>query len=124
MVKQQQSLPLDVIIAASAALHRPSPAESMAAVVVTRECETEDCSKEAKLQCPTCIKLGIQGSYFCSQVAFRISSAGFVVTLREPARCLSAGLLKLGSSAASSTRHFAKVSCTGESEVKLLGMMF
>lgn len=32
-------------------------------------CETDGCSSEAKLQCPTCIKLGIQGSYFCSQVA-------------------------------------------------------
>lgn len=40
---------------------------SMAAVE-TRECETEGCCSEAKLQCPTCIKLGIQGSYFCSQV--------------------------------------------------------
>lgn len=41
---------------------------SSMAAVETRECETEGCSSEAKLQCPTCIKLGIQGSYFCSQV--------------------------------------------------------
>jgi len=40
---------------------------SMAAVE-TRVCETAGCSSEAKLQCPTCLKLGIQGSYFCSQV--------------------------------------------------------
>lgn len=39
------------------------------AAVETRVCETDGCSSEAKLQCPTCIKLGIQGSYFCSQVA-------------------------------------------------------
>ncbi|TKC48697.1 hypothetical protein EI555_002885, partial [Monodon monoceros] len=44
-------------------LHQPA---SMAAVE-TRVCETDGCSSEAKLQCPTCIKLGIQGSYFCSQ---------------------------------------------------------
>uniref|UniRef100_A0AC11EB17 Uncharacterized protein n=1 Tax=Ovis aries TaxID=9940 RepID=A0AC11EB17_SHEEP len=37
------------------------------AAVETRVCETDGCSSEAKLQCPTCIKLGIQGSYFCSQ---------------------------------------------------------
>lgn len=43
---------------------------SMAAVE-TRVCETDGCSSEAKLQCPTCIKLGIQGSYFCSQVDAR-----------------------------------------------------
>ncbi|XP_062852104.1 methionine aminopeptidase 1 isoform X2 [Trichomycterus rosablanca] len=42
-----------------------------AAVVATRECETDGCNKEAKLQCPTCIKLGIQGSYFCSQECFK-----------------------------------------------------
>lgn len=44
------------------------PAGGMAAVE-TRVCETDGCTREAKLQCPTCIKLGIQGSYFCSQVA-------------------------------------------------------
>lgn len=51
------------------------------AAVETRVCETDGCSSEAKLQCPTCIKLGIQGSYFCSQVAahpapLRSSSSG------------------------------------------------
>lgn len=43
-------------------------AAGMATTEARRECETEGCSKDAKLQCPTCIKLGIQGSYFCSQV--------------------------------------------------------
>lgn len=43
----------------------------MAAAVETRRvCETAGCSSEAKMQCPTCLKLGIQGSYFCSQVRF------------------------------------------------------
>ncbi|KAG9339858.1 hypothetical protein JZ751_022363 [Albula glossodonta] len=45
------------------------------AAVETRECETDGCSSEAKLQCPTCIKLGIQGSYFCSQECFKGSWA-------------------------------------------------
>uniref|UniRef100_A0A672S8N8 Methionine aminopeptidase n=1 Tax=Sinocyclocheilus grahami TaxID=75366 RepID=A0A672S8N8_SINGR len=45
------------------------------AAVETRECETEGCRSEAKLQCPTCIKLGIQGSYFCSQECFKGSWA-------------------------------------------------
>ena len=30
-------------------------------------CETPGCEKAAKLQCPTCIKLEIKGSFFCSQ---------------------------------------------------------
>uniref|UniRef100_A0A8I3WLN7 Methionine aminopeptidase n=1 Tax=Callithrix jacchus TaxID=9483 RepID=A0A8I3WLN7_CALJA len=45
------------------------------AAVETRVCETDGCSSEAKLQCPTCIKLGIQGSYFCSQECFKGSWA-------------------------------------------------
>ncbi|KAG8593165.1 hypothetical protein GDO81_000743 [Engystomops pustulosus] len=43
----------------------------MAAVEHRRVCETEHCTSEAKLQCPTCLKLGIHGSYFCSQECFR-----------------------------------------------------
>jgi len=35
-----------------------------------RTCETPGCDKEARLQCPTCIKLQIQGSFFCSQDCF------------------------------------------------------
>lgn len=59
-------------LSASPRLH-PSPAdEGMASTEAGRECETEGCSKDAKLQCPTCIKLGIQGSYFCSQVPPRL----------------------------------------------------
>ena len=34
-------------------------------------CETPGCDKQAKLQCPTCIKLQIQGSFFCSQECFK-----------------------------------------------------
>ena len=43
----------------------------MAAAVIDKLCETTGCDKEAKLQCPTCIKLEIQGSFFCSQECFK-----------------------------------------------------
>jgi len=36
-----------------------------------RSCETPGCGLPAKLQCPTCIKLNIQGSFFCSQQCFK-----------------------------------------------------
>ena len=34
-----------------------------------RLCETPDCNNPAKLRCPTCIKMDIEGSYFCNQVS-------------------------------------------------------
>lgn len=34
-------------------------------------CENPDCRKKATLQCPTCLKIGIQGSYFCGQDCFK-----------------------------------------------------
>lgn len=34
-------------------------------------CETENCKNAATLQCPVCLKMGIQGSYFCSQDCFK-----------------------------------------------------
>ncbi len=49
--------------------------EGMASTNSRRECKTEGCSKDAGLQCPTCLKLGIQGSYFCSQKCFKGSWA-------------------------------------------------
>ncbi|XP_065577851.1 methionine aminopeptidase 1-like [Artemia franciscana] len=36
-------------------------------------CTTVGCSGESKLQCPTCVKKGIVGSYFCSQECFKSS---------------------------------------------------
>ena len=36
-----------------------------------QHCETAGCENAAKLQCPTCIKLKIMGSYFCSQTCFK-----------------------------------------------------
>jgi len=52
----------------------------MAAVLTGgRVCETPGCNSAAKLQCPTCIKLGIQGSYFCSQVICTSMALNFTV---------------------------------------------
>ncbi|CAH1965751.1 unnamed protein product [Acanthoscelides obtectus] len=34
-------------------------------------CESPGCTSPAKLQCPTCIKLGVQGSFFCTQECFK-----------------------------------------------------
>ncbi|XP_065224745.1 methionine aminopeptidase 1 [Planococcus citri] len=39
--------------------------------IASRTCETAECNLPAKLQCPTCVKLGIQNSYFCSQACFK-----------------------------------------------------
>ncbi|VVC29581.1 Hypothetical protein CINCED_3A003793 [Cinara cedri] len=43
----------------------------MSTSLANRTCETAGCSLPANLQCPTCIKLGIAGSYFCSQECFK-----------------------------------------------------
>jgi hypothetical protein len=52
----------------------------MAAVLTgSKVCETPGCNSAAKLQCPTCIKLGIQGSYFCSQVICTSMALNFPV---------------------------------------------
>lgn len=34
-------------------------------------CQSPGCDKPAKLQCPTCLKLKIEGSFFCSQECFK-----------------------------------------------------
>ncbi|CDH49588.1 methionine aminopeptidase 1 [Lichtheimia corymbifera JMRC:FSU:9682] len=34
-------------------------------------CQSPGCGKPAKLQCPTCLKLKIEGSFFCSQECFK-----------------------------------------------------
>lgn len=36
-----------------------------------RYCDNPECRKPATLQCPTCIKIGIDPSYFCSQECFK-----------------------------------------------------
>ena len=32
-------------------------------------CSTPNCEKAASLRCPTCIKLSLKDTYFCSQVS-------------------------------------------------------
>ncbi|CAI9725680.1 methionine aminopeptidase 1-like [Octopus vulgaris] len=44
---------------------------SMAGKMAARVCETPGCNNDARLQCPTCIKLDIIGSYFCTQECFK-----------------------------------------------------
>ncbi len=34
-------------------------------------CANSGCGKPAKLQCPTCLKLGLSPAYFCSQSCFK-----------------------------------------------------
>lgn len=41
------------------------------------KCCGTDCDNEAgTLQCPTCLKLGVKGSYFCSQECFKKNWVG------------------------------------------------
>ncbi|RUS21642.1 methionine aminopeptidase 1 [Endogone sp. FLAS-F59071] len=49
------------------------PAISTMSVVTDQVCGAVDCENPAKLQCPTCIKLHIEGSFFCSQDCFKKS---------------------------------------------------
>ncbi len=44
---------------------------TMSVAAAGQTCETPGCEKEAKLQCPTCIKLDIKGSFFCTQACFK-----------------------------------------------------
>ncbi|KAJ1977058.1 Methionine aminopeptidase 1 [Dimargaris cristalligena] len=39
--------------------------------LANKTCQGLGCDKPAKLQCPTCIKLGIEGSFFCDQACFK-----------------------------------------------------
>jgi hypothetical protein len=40
--------------------------------VAVRKCMGDDCDNDAgSLQCPTCLKLGVKDSYFCSQDCFK-----------------------------------------------------
>lgn len=35
------------------------------------KCNNPECDKAANLQCPTCIKLGLEPAYFCGQECFK-----------------------------------------------------
>jgi len=41
--------------------------------MASQNCITEGCGAPATLQCPTCIKLNVQGSFFCTQECFKKS---------------------------------------------------
>ncbi|RUS90082.1 hypothetical protein EGW08_002124 [Elysia chlorotica] len=43
----------------------------MSVAISSQVCDTPGCGEAAKLQCPTCLKLGIPGSFFCSQICFK-----------------------------------------------------
>jgi hypothetical protein len=69
----------------------------MAAVLTgSRVCETPGCNSAAKLQCPTCIKLGIQGSYFCSQVICTSMTLHFKVCVDTEASIVDCKLVLVG----------------------------
>lgn len=47
-------------------------AENQSEVPSKRKCLGADCGNDAgTLQCPTCLKMGLTGSYFCSQNCFK-----------------------------------------------------
>jgi len=53
-----------------------STAATTAAAATPRKCLAPDCDKDVgDLQCPTCLKLGIKDSFFCSQDCFQRSWA-------------------------------------------------
>lgn len=69
----------------------------MAAVLTgNRVCETPGCNSAAKLQCPTCIKLGIQGSYFCSQVICTSMALNFAVCVDTETSRVNLKLMLVG----------------------------
>ncbi|KAL3483428.1 putative methionine aminopeptidase, type I [Aspergillus germanicus] len=49
------------------------------------KCCGTDCEKEAgTLQCPTCLKLGVRGSYFCSQDCFKKNWTTHKASMHKP----------------------------------------
>ncbi|RKP08717.1 peptidase M24, structural domain-containing protein [Thamnocephalis sphaerospora] len=47
-------------------------------------CQGNECEKPAKLQCPTCVKLKITGSFFCSQDCFKKNWAAHKAVHAQP----------------------------------------
>lgn len=44
-----------------------------------KQCSGTDCNNKAgTLQCPTCLKLGLKGSYFCDQDCFKRNWVGYI----------------------------------------------
>ncbi len=44
--------------------------EKLPEAPVSRACATPDCIKPGQFQCPTCIKLDLEPTYFCDQECF------------------------------------------------------
>lgn len=87
----------------------------MAAAVIDKLCETTGCDKEAKLQCPTCIKLEIQGSFFCSQECFKGFWSEHKATHKTAkAKSASANVNGVSSSSSSSYNPWPGYSFTGK----------
>lgn len=62
-------------------LHHSLLSHSTMATSSEQLCQGLNCSKPAALQCPTCLKLGIPNSFFCSQSCFKDN---WVRTLHKP----------------------------------------
>jgi methionyl aminopeptidase len=64
-----------------------------ASIAKLRKCLGVGCTHEAgSLQCPTCLKQGINDSYFCSQQCFKNSWVG----IHDPLDCLVNSILSRG----------------------------
>ena len=50
-------------------------------------CSREGCNNPSKLQCPTCLKQDIQGSYFCSQV-WRLMLNLYILSVSNVKECV------------------------------------
>lgn len=46
------------------------PEEQQLPDKVAQACANPECCKEATMQCPTCIKLGLEPTFFCDQECF------------------------------------------------------
>ena len=57
---------------------------SSMACPVDQVCITAGCLKPASLQCPTCLKLNILGSFFCSQVSINRKAGQVMVAMICP----------------------------------------
>jgi hypothetical protein len=60
------------------------------AMMVNKKCLREDCENESgALRCPTCLKMGVEDSYFCSQDCFKKSWVCYTCTCISPTQCLT-----------------------------------
>lgn len=62
------------------------PETDSAAPAVVHKCSGKDCTADAKMQCPTCIKSGAPATHFCSQECFKANWAAHAPTHMQYAR--------------------------------------